>query len=329
MTNLVSQPILVTGGAGYVGSHVCKALLEYGYTPVILDDLSTGFEENVPPGVKLVKQDILDLNSLVKLFHVEQFLAVIHCAAKTSVEEGELKPDLYTAVNIQGTMNVCFAALHTGVKAFILSSTAAVYGSGNGVDYFSEKSPVSPENWYGKTKARSEDLVRALSPHIPHAILRYFNVCGASDTHGDRREPKMLLPRMVRCALGKFDQDATFTIHGTDYDTYDGTAVRDLIDIEDLARAHVLALREVLGGYIQDETINLGSGRAYSVKTLAQNVASLYGMEIKPGPRRPGDVAHCAAQVNKARNLLSWAPTKSLLQIIQSEYNWQKSRSSR
>lgn len=314
----MTQKILVTGGAGYVGSHICKALLEYGYTPAVLDNLSTGYKENIPSGVDLHQIDLLDLSGLFKLFHEEQFQAVIHCAAKTSVPEGEEKPDLYTAVNVQGTMNLCYVAKEFGVKALIHSSTAAVYGDGN--DSCTEDDAPNPKNWYGKTKLRAEEIVQAMAPHIPHAILRYFNVCGASGSHGDRRQPTMLLPRMVFCALN----DAPFTINGTDYETFDGTAVRDLIHIEDLARAHVLALREVLGGYIQSEILNLGSGHGYSVKTLANNVASLYGMKIKTGPRRAGDVATSTARVIKTRNMLSWAPTKTLLQIIQSEYEWQR-----
>lgn len=314
--------ILVTGGAGYVGSHVCRALESYGFSPVVLDNLSTGFRENINPKWPFFQIDLTSLDDVQKLFHVEHFDGVIHCAAKTSVPEAEKDPDLYTRNNVMGTLVLCRAITQAKIKTFIFSSTAAVYG--NKDQLCVETDPPVPENWYGMTKARAEELVLELP--IPKVIFRYFNVCGAGRDadgvlRGDRRPPGMLLSKAIECSL----KHQVFTVNGKDYDTPDGTAVRDLIYIEDLAQAHVYALRELLNGSIQKEVINLGSGCGYSVKTLAHNVKSRYGLEIRYGMRRPGDVAVASANTHKARDLLGWAAHSTLLQMIESEYNWQSS----
>lgn len=309
--------ILVTGGAGYVGSHIARALLDQGFSVLIADDLSTGFKENIPEGASFVFTDLRDPASVYRLFSAHPIEAVIHCAAKTSVSESEKIPEEYFRSNVQATLTLCQYASHFRVKAFLFSSTAAVYGSRE--ESCDESMKPRPESRYGETKLQAEELVLNLPAQINRVVFRYFNVCGASKESGDRRDPVMLIPLAVRASL----QKKPFTIWGVDYATLDGSCVRDFIHIEDLARAHVIALRECLGGHIHSEVINLGSASGYSVKVIAGQVRALYGLEVVHGPRRPGDALISTANIQKARDLLGWSPLKTLYDSVTSEYRWQ------
>ncbi|HXC92636.1 MAG TPA: UDP-glucose 4-epimerase GalE [Geobacteraceae bacterium] len=300
------EKILVTGGCGYIGSHVVRQLSEAGYVVVVFDNLSTGFPDALLNGEELITGDLADTEKLESVFASHEFKTVLHFAAAIIAPESVVKPLKYYTNNTRNTLNLLDVCVKHGVERFVFSSTAAVYGLPPG-GYASEVSPTAPINPYGTSKLMSEWMLRdtAAAHSMRYVALRYFNVAGADpQSRIGQRTPEATHLIKVSCqaALGMRDSVA---IYGTDYDTFDGTGIRDYIHIEDLAAAHLSALSYLQGG--GDSTIvNVGYGRGYSVREVIEVVRSVSGVDFSviEAPRRPGDPSMLVAVAEKARTAL-------------------------
>jgi UDP-glucose 4-epimerase len=303
--------LLVTGGAGYIGSIVAGQLLEHGHEVVVFDNLQQGHREAVPAGARLVVGDLLDAEGVDDVV-ADGFDGVLHFAALALVGESVAHPERYYRTNVGGTLNLLDAMVGAGVPRLVFSSTCAVYGQPDEVP-IPETAPPNPANAYGASKLATDrmigDICRA---HGLGAVsLRYFNVAGASDGRGEDHEPEThLIPNILRAALGIAEHVEVF---GTDYPTPDGTAIRDYIHIEDLATAHILALDGVREG--EHRIFNLGNGNGFSVREVISAAAEVTGVEItvREGPRRPGDPPMLVAASNRVRSELGWEPRKPSL----------------
>ncbi len=319
--------ILVTGGCGYIGSHVVRQLSEAGYEIVVYDNLSTGFAEALVHGEELVIGDLADMDTLGKTFRENGCKSVLHCAAAIVAPESVTDPLKYYGNNTCNTLNLLKACVKHGVERFIFSSTAAVYGIPEG-GYAAEDSPTIPINPYGTSKLMSEWMLRdtAAAHGLRYAALRYFNVAGADPlARMGQRTPEATHLIKVSCqaALG---MRKAVSIFGTDYPTTDGTGVRDYIHIEDLASAHLAALRhlESGGGSI---TVNVGYGRGATVREVMAMTRRISGVEFKieEAPRRPGDPAMLVARADKIRTLLAWEPRYNDLEtIVADAWRWEQ-----
>ena len=296
------RSVLVTGGAGYVGAHSCKALSEAGYLPVVVDNLSTGHESFVRWG-PLVRADIRDHEALAHAFAAHNVSAVLHFAASAYVGESVTDPRKYYENNVGGALSLLRAMTDAGCRKIVFSSTCAIYGEPATVP-IREDTPQDPVNPYGASKAMVErildDYARAYGLGV--VALRYFNACGADPDGeiGELRDPEThLIPRAMMAIQGHI---ADFAVFGTDYATADGTAVRDYVHVSDLADAHVASVRRLLEGGA-GESYNLGTGRGYSVKQVLDAIAAETGEELKvrKGPRRPGDPPLLVADATLAR----------------------------
>ncbi|MDE0286130.1 MAG: UDP-glucose 4-epimerase GalE [Gammaproteobacteria bacterium] len=320
------KTVLLTGGAGYIGSHVALDLLQEGYEVIILDDLSKGFAAAVTD-CELVEGDTGNKNLLALLLGKRKVAAVMHFAGSTIVPESVEKPLRYYENNTVKSRNLVEVCVETGVRHFVFSSTAAVYGipeSGQ-VTLQTPTEPVSP---YGMSKLMTEIMLRDVSRVMPlkHAILRYFNVAGA-DPEGriGQSTPDSTLLIKVACeaALGK---RAELYIYGTDYPTPDGTGVRDYIHVSDLAAAHVLALRR-LEAAGESTTLNCGYGHGYSVREVVRAVEQVHDSSITvvETGRRPGDPPMLVADGSSAKEILGWRPRYDDLEfIVRTSYDWEK-----
>jgi UDP-glucose 4-epimerase len=319
--------ILVTGGAGYIGSHVARQLAEAGHEVVVLDNLSKGFRKAVLPG-QLIVGDTGDKAMVSTLLSEHAIDAVMHFAAFTIVPESVADPLKYYANNTCSTRNLLACCAQAGVKDFIFSSTAAVYGiPPDGVA--GEDSPTAPINPYGTSKLMSEWMLRDLSvaSSLRYVVLRYFNVAG-SDPAGriGQSTPQATLLTKVACeaAVGK---RASVSIFGTDYPTADGTGVRDYIHVEDLADAHLKALDYLRAGG-ESSTLNCGYGHGYSVREVLAMVEAVSGqrLNILEVPRRAGDPPSLIAKAERIRTVLGWSPRyDDLRAIVESSFRWEKS----
>ncbi len=318
--------ILVTGGAGYIGSHVALQLRERGERVVVLDDLSRGFRQAVRD-TPLVVGNAGDAAAVRALMAQHQVDTVMHFAAYTIVPESVREPLKYFANNTCATRTLLEGCRAADVKHFVFSSTAAVYGTQPG-GIAAEDSPTAPNNPYGTSKLMSEWMLAALTQASPlrYAALRYFNVAG-SDMQGriGQATPNATLLIKVACeaAVGKRPYVSVF---GTDYPTPDGTGVRDYIHVEDLARAHLAALDYLRGGGAST-TLNVGYGHGYSVREVLDSVRRVSGkaFEVREEPRRPGDPAMLIARAERIRRELNWAPRLDELDtIVRSAYQWEQ-----
>lgn len=303
--------IWVTGGAGYIGSNVCKLLAERtDYLPVSIDDLSAGHRELVKWG-PLIEADITDMAALTKaLSDWGKPEAVIHLAAKTSVEESMRRAPAYWRANAAGTLNVIEAMTACGCGRLVFSSTAAVYGSPALTRGIREDDPMAPVNVYGESKRACEEMIKSSAAccDFSYVIFRYFNVAGADPDGktGRWREPgseTLLIPRLVEAARA----GGIAEIYGTDYATRDGTAVRDYIHVSDIASAHIDALAYLTGGG-ESRTLNLGTGRGMTVLEIAEACEKALGITLKKKlmPRRAGDPESLTADPSKAGDILDW-----------------------
>ena len=318
--------ILVTGGAGYIGSHVVRLLTRDGRPVVVLDNLSTGFE-NAVLGAELVVGDTGDSEVVTRLLDEHKVDTVLHFAAHTIVPESVSDPLKYYGNNTCCTRNLLECCSKAGVKYFIFSSTAAVYGIPDDT-FCTEESPLSPINPYGTSKLMSEMMLRDLgkATDMRHVILRYFNVAG-SDPDGrigqSTEKATLLIKVAAEVAVGKREQLYVF---GTDYPTEDGTGVRDYIHVDDLAEAHIKALDYLRKGG-DSVTLNCGYGHGYSVREVIDAVNRVNGtpIKVKEEPRRAGDPPALIARADKAKELLGWEPRYDDLDfIVKTSLDWER-----
>jgi UDP-glucose 4-epimerase len=313
--------LLVTGGAGYVGSVVASQLVEAGHETVVLDNLSKGHEEAVPGGTRLVWGDLLDEGFLRETL-AEGFDGVLHFAALSLVAESVEEPERYYRNNVGGTLNLLDAMSGAGVPRLVFSSTAAVYGEPEEVP-IPETAPTVPTNPYGASKLAVDGMIRAVSQArgLAATSLRYFNVAGASGRFGEDHHPEThLIPLVLQAAAGTRDSVKLF---GTDYPTRDGTAVRDYIHIEDLGRAHLMALEAALPG--EHRVYNLGNGAGFSVLEVVEAARRVTGQRIEAveAPRRAGDPPALVASSDRIRKDLGWKPEKPELEtMISDAWTW-------
>ncbi|MCX7973316.1 MAG: UDP-glucose 4-epimerase GalE [Candidatus Aminicenantes bacterium] len=316
--------ILVTGGAGYIGCHTVKLLLEKGYEPIIFDNLSTGHAELLPGGI-LIQADLREKFKIEETIRQYKIEAVIHFAALIQVGESYENPKLYYSHNLITTLNLLEAMLEAGVNKFVFSSSAAVYGQPQFIP-ITEDHPLNPVNPYGRTKAFIEKIIEDLgrAHNLNYVSLRYFNAAGADldGRRGELHNPEThLIPNLMLHLLNKRPY---FELYGHDFPTPDGTAIRDYIHVLDLAEAHVLAL-ELLGKEKIHEVFNLGTGQGYSVKEIISLVEQITGKKVNLviKPKRQGDVPILMASKEKAIKKLHWQPRYSDIEtIIKSAWNW-------
>jgi UDP-glucose 4-epimerase len=316
--------VLVTGGAGYIGSHACKALKTAGYTPVTFDNLETGWQDAVKFG-PFEQGDLLDRARLDAVFDAYQPTAVMHFAALSQVGEAMAKPGKYWRNNVAGSLNLIEAAVAADCKDFVFSSTCATYGDQDNV-VLDENSAQYPLNAYGASKRAIEDILRDFeaSDGLRHVIFRYFNVAGADPDAevGEFHQPEThLVPLILDAIAGKRD---ALTIHGTDYDTPDGTCIRDYVHVCDLVDAHVLGLK-----WLTDDkgsrVFNLGTGSGFSVREVLDHSREVTNREVPyvEGPRRAGDCTKLVSGSQRAETELGWKPDRSTLkQMITDAWRW-------
>ncbi len=322
----MSETILVTGGCGYIGSHVVRQLFEAGHKVVVYDNLSTGFPDALLHGETLIKADLSDLNAVDEAFKKYQFTTVLHFAAAIVAPESVSLPLKYYGNNTRNTLGLIEKSVQYGVKRFIFSSTAAVYGFPEGGSA-SEETLLAPINPYGTSKLMSEWMLRdsAAAHGFRYVALRYFNVAGADpEARIGQRTPEATHLIKIACqtALGQRQQAA---IYGTDYPTHDGTGIRDYIHIEDLAAAHLAAL-DYLDKGGDSTAINVGYGKGSSVREVMAMVKEVSGVDFKvvEAERRPGDPACLTAKAEKIKQLTNWRPRyDSLKTIVEDAWRWE------
>ena len=307
--------LLVTGGAGYIGSIVARLLIANGHEIVVLDNLERGHREAVPAEAQLIVGDLRNPEDPRGALRAGGFDGVLHFAALALVGESVEHPELYYRTNVAGTLNLLEAMVAFEVPRLVFSSTCAVYGQPDEVP-IPETATPRPQNAYGASKLAADHLIGDFCTAYPIGAvsLRYFNVAGAHGDAGEDHEPEThLIPNILKVALG---QRESAQIFGTDYPTPDGTAVRDYIHIDDLADAHVLALENARPG--EHRIFNLGNGNGFSVRDVIAAVEKVTGVTIaaEEGPRRPGDPPRLVAAGQKIRDELGWAPKKPELETM-------------
>jgi UDP-glucose-4-epimerase GalE len=319
------QPsVLVTGGAGYIGAHACKALARAGLRPVAFDNLCTGHRDFVRWG-PLVEADIGDAAAVADACRSHGVVAAMHFAADTVVQQSVSDPLPFYANNVAGTLSLLHGLRQAGVGTLVFSSSAAVYGA-PAQQPIGEDTPTDPVNPYGASKLMMERVIAdcARAYGLRWSALRYFNACGADPDGeiGERRAPEThLIPRAMMWIQGHLDE---FCVFGTDYPTADGTAVRDYIHVGDLAHAHLLVLQRLLAGW-QGGVLNLGSGQGHSVRQVLIKIGRVTGKALAPakGGRRPGDPPVLVADAGRAREQLGFLPVQSDLDtIVRSAWAW-------
>jgi len=331
----MADTVLVTGGAGFVGSHVVVELARNGYAPVVLDNFNNStpairprLEALAGRPVPCVTADVRDIGAVRNAFHDHPINAVVHCAGLKDVEESEARPLAYYDVNVGGTLSLVEVMGEAGVGTLVFSSAASVYGNvGDGAA--TEDAPREPVSVYGRTKRVVEDFLRDLhraNPNWRIAVVRKGNVAGAhaSGMMGEapRGRPTHLVTQLCRVAAGEAGE---IVVNGDDWDTPDGTTVRDYVHVQDLADAFVRALRHI-AGQPQFVEFNAASGATHSVNAVLAAFERACGRSLARtiGPRRPGDIARSCVDIARARGLLGWTPTRDLDAICADAWRWQK-----
>jgi len=316
--------VLVTGGAGYIGSVIVETLLRQGHAVTVLDSLYKGHRAAVQSPAALVDADLADANNVRQLLSERGVEAVIHMAADSLVGESMTNPAKYFRNNVVNSLVLAEAMVATGVKRLVFSSTAAVYGEPGKVP-ITEDQATTPTNVYGETKLAFE---RALAwfdriHDLRWVALRYFNAAGATEAHGEDHDPEShLIPIVLQVPLGKRER---VQLYGTDYATPDGTCVRDYIHVGDLADAHVLALDALAADRVSSGAYNLGNGTGYSNRQVIDSCRRVTGhpIPVAEAPRRPGDPAALVASADRIRQDLGWAPRyPEIDQIVESAWRW-------
>ena len=315
--------ILVTGGAGYIGSHAARALRQHGYEAIIYDNLSAG-HAFLADGFELVVADIADREQLTRA--MQRVDAVMHFAAFARVGESVQNPRIYFQNNAEAGLMLLNTALDAGVRRFIFSSTCAVYGVPAKVP-ITEDTPRQPVNPYGTSKLFCENALEAYDRAygLRYMSLRYFNAAGADESGeiGELHDPEShLIPAALKAVTGELGELELF---GDDYPTPDGTCIRDYVHVNDLANAHVLALKHLEAGK-DSAALNLGTGVGCSVKEVITMVEAVTGLKVprRVAPRRPGDPPALVADPSRAQALLQWKPTRSLKQIVETAWQWER-----
>lgn len=313
------QTVLVTGGAGYLGSHVVLALAEAGHRVVVADDLSTGHADAVPEGVPLHRVAVADAAAMEALLRSAGVDAVMHFAGSISVPESIEKPGLYWRNNTLATLELAQACLRAGVGRLVFSSTAAVYGEGDGAP-LSEDREAAPVNPYGRSKLAAEMLLADMAEAHGLSVLclRYFNAAGA-DPRGRTGQRSAKAQHLIRAAcLAALGLRPRLEIYGDDYPTRDGTCERDFIHVADLALAHLAALDHLEDAAAGAATLNVGYGRGYTVREVVEAVERVRGqpLAVRMAPRRPGDPASVIADASRLRQRLGWVPRHDRLDDI-------------
>lgn len=320
----MARHVLVTGGAGYVGSHACKALARAGFVPVTFDNLSTGWRDAVRFG-PLEEGDLTDAPRLAEVFARWKPVAVMHFAALSLVGEAVRDPGLYWRMNVLGALNLIEAAAAANCLDFVFSSTCATYGDQDGV-VLDEDTPQAPINAYGASKRAIEDMLRdfGVSHGLRSVIFRYFNVAGADPEAevGEFHQPEThLVPLLLDAVAGR---RPALTVHGADYATPDGTCIRDYVHVADLADAHVLGLDWLLNGR-GSRVFCLGTGRGFSVREVIEHarIVTNRAVPVVEGGRRPGDAARLVSGSARAIEELGWRPERSTLPaMIADAWRW-------
>jgi UDP-glucose-4-epimerase GalE len=317
--------ILVTGGAGYIGSHTVRLLLERGYDVAVVDDLSNGFRHNVPADM-LHELNLSNGGALAELMRQKRCDAVIHFAAFAEVGESMREPARYFRNNVSGSLSLLGAMVEAGVKHVVFSSTAAVYGTPQGTP-IREDFPIQPVNPYGESKAMVETMLRWFDEihQLTSVTLRYFNAAGADPEGrlGEEHDPEShLIPLVLRAVV----TGRPVTVFGGDYDTTDGSCIRDYIHVDDLAQAHILALERLCGGGASDR-FNVGTGTGHSVLEVIRAAEDVTGQKVPyvVGQRRAGDPPSLVAAADKLRAALGWKPQYADLRTIV-EHAWKFAR---
>jgi UDP-glucose 4-epimerase len=310
---------LVTGGAGYIGAHVVRALQDAGLESVVLDDLSSGFESFVPEGVPFVRGSILDGQGVLRTIDRYNVTGVIHVAGFKYAGVSVQRPLHTYEQNVTGTSTLLAAMADRGVDRIVFSSSAAVYGTPN-VDVVTEQTPCAPESPYGESKLIGEWLLndQAVATGLRHTSLRYFNVVGSGDPSVYDASPHNLFPLVFDALV----DGRSPVINGDDYPTPDGTNVRDYLHVSDLAISHVAAARRLEAGEPIESAYNLGSGEGVSVAEIMTAIAAATGIDFRPeiGPRRPGDPARIVASGERAARDLDWKMRHSLSDMVTSAW---------
>ena len=318
--------VLVTGAAGYIGSVLCEELLENGYRVIALDNLEQGHTQAVPPGATFIKGDLAQNEALDRLFRTFPTEAVMHLAAHSLVGESVAQPARYFKNNGVNGINLLDAMLAHGVKKIVFSSSAAVYGEPVSLP-IREPDPARPTNPYGESKLMFEKILQwyARAYGLKSVSLRYFNAAGASPRSGEDHHPEThLIPNVMKVAL---KQEEQLCLYGTDYNTKDGSCIRDYIHVVDIARAHILALRALETGASISPIYNLGNGEGYSVLEVLKAAREITGAEVPVllQPRRPGDPARLVASPELIRSELGWQPRyPALKDIMASAWEWHR-----
>jgi UDP-glucose 4-epimerase len=311
---------LVTGGAGYIGAHVVKALVDARNDVVVVDDLSTGLASRVPPDVPILQGSLLDAELRSRVFDTHEISGVVHLAAKKRVDESVEKPSLYYHENVEGLRLLLDSCVAANVPSFLFSSSAAVYGETDVLPIV-EESPCVPVSPYGQTKLAGEWLTHAVgtAAGMRTVALRYFNVAGAGRPELADRTGMNLVPMLLRAIASGTSPE----IFGSDYPTRDGTCVRDYIHVVDVAEAHVAAVRRLVDGSIDEPlTLNIGTGQGVSVREMVDTALRVTGSDLRPvlKPRRPGDPPAVVAAVDKAAKLLQWKARFSVDDMVESAW---------
>jgi UDP-glucose 4-epimerase len=316
---------LVTGGAGYIGAHVVRALIADGHEVAVLDDLSTGFKERVPDGVPLIMGTVLDPAALARAFGEHEVSGVVHLAGKKKVGESVAEPLYYFHENVEGLRVLLAAMGEHGVRSLVFSSSAAAYGMPD-VEFVTEDTPCAPLSPYGLTKLVGEQMIAAAAAAQPlsYVNIRYFNVAGSASPELADRGAANLIPLIFE----RVDAGLPPRIFGDDYPTPDGTGIRDYIHVADLAEAHTAAARRLIADPQTALTVNAGRGVGVSVREIIQTVGSVIGEPGLTGAveaRRPGDPARSVASADRIREELGWTARRDVREMVESAWaGWRR-----
>ena len=320
-----SKNILITGGAGYIGSHIVEQLLKKNFNIIILDNLVTGYKRLINKQTKFINGDIKNKSKLIKIINDYKIESIIHLAAYLNVNEAEKNKKKYYKNNIEGTLNLVHACKGSKVKTIIFSSSCSIYGNCKGS--VSEKTKPNPQGYYAYTKFKGEEIIKkyAKKYNYKYAILRYFNVAGASNSNKIGEIQRSYGHLIKNLAIQSLKKKPKIFIYGNDYNTKDGTCVRDYVHVSDLADIHIKSLSHI-NAKSKSIVLNCGYGKGYSVLDIVNIFKKMNkNLTINFAKRRPGDIAQVYADIKKLKKILRWKPNHdNLKKILKSAFKWEK-----